>query len=138
MALKRLYFSKFSWGAWPRTPLEVLAPSTRVGQIRVRPPPPQISMPVRQCLQLKKGSLKWEGSFESLQSLFDLFLNLETKWSTPRGGCRQYVADNGLEIRWYSSSKSLCFNGPDSENLKLQIINFIPKDGVEGEYLAKY
>ena len=36
MALKRLYFSKFSWGAWLRTPLEVLAPSARVGQIRVR------------------------------------------------------------------------------------------------------
>ena len=59
----------------------------------------------------KKGSLKWEGSFESIQSFFDLFLNLQTKWSTPRVGCKQYVADNGLEIRWYSSSKSLCFNG---------------------------
>ena len=66
--------------------------------------------------------LKWEGSFESL-----------------KGGCKQYVADNGLEIRWYSSSKSLCFNGPNSENLKLQLINLIPKeqtiDGVEGEIL---
>ena len=89
----------------------------------------------------KKGSLKWEGSFESLQSFFDLFLNLQTKWSTPRGGCKQYVADNGLEIRWYSSSKSLCFNGPNSENLKLQLINLIPKeqtiDGVEGEILGE-
>ena len=45
MALKRLYFSKFSWEAWPRTPLEVLAPSARVGQIRVRSP--KISKPVR-------------------------------------------------------------------------------------------
>ena len=26
MALKRLYFSKFSWGAWPQPPLEVLVP----------------------------------------------------------------------------------------------------------------
>ena len=26
MALKRLYFSKFSWGAWARTPIEILAP----------------------------------------------------------------------------------------------------------------
>lgn len=89
----------------------------------------------------KKGSLKWEGSFESLQSFFDLFLNLQTKWSTPRGGCKRYVADNGLEIRWYSSSKSLCFNGPNSENLKLQLINLIPKeqtiDGVEGEILGE-
>ena len=38
MALKKLYFSKFSWGACPRTPLEVLAPLARVGQIRVPPP----------------------------------------------------------------------------------------------------
>ena len=44
MALKRLYFSKFSWGACPRTSLEVLAPSARVGKIRVRPP--KISKPV--------------------------------------------------------------------------------------------
>ena len=43
--LKRLYFSKFSWEACPWTPLEVLAPSARVGQIRVRPP--KISKPVR-------------------------------------------------------------------------------------------
>ena len=89
----------------------------------------------------KKGSLKWEGSFKSLQSFFDLFLNLQTKWSTPRGACKQYVADNGLEIRWYSSSKSLCFNGPNSENLKLQLINLIPKeqtiDGVKGEILGE-
>ena len=93
------------------------------------------------CHITKKGSLKWEESFESLQSFFDLFLNLQTKWSTPRGGCKQYVADNGLEIRWYSSSKSLCFNGPNSENLKLQLINLIPKeqtiDGVEGEILGE-
>ena len=47
MALKGLYFSKFSCGACPRTPLEVLAPSARVGQIRVRPP--KISTPVHLC-----------------------------------------------------------------------------------------
>ena len=40
MALKRLYFSKFSWGACLRTLLDVLAPLTRVGQIPVCPPPP--------------------------------------------------------------------------------------------------
>ena len=38
MALKRLYFSKFFRGACPRTSLEVLAASARVGQIRVCPP----------------------------------------------------------------------------------------------------
>ena len=47
MALKRLYFSKFSWGPSPRTPLEVLAPKARVGQIRVRPL--KISKRVRLC-----------------------------------------------------------------------------------------
>ena len=38
MALKRLYFSKFSWRACSRTPLEILAPLARVGQIPVYPP----------------------------------------------------------------------------------------------------
>ena len=47
MALKRLYFSKFSWGACPRTTLEVLAPSAEVGQTRIRFP--KISKPVRLC-----------------------------------------------------------------------------------------
>ena len=46
MALKRLYFSKFSWGC-PQTLLDVLAPLTRVGQIHVCPP--KISKPVRLC-----------------------------------------------------------------------------------------
>ena len=50
MALKRLYFSKFSWGACPRISLEVLAPSARVGQIRIRPL--KISKPVRLCVCL--------------------------------------------------------------------------------------
>ncbi len=40
MAFKRLYFSKFSGGACPRTPLGVLARSALVG--RPHPPPPQI------------------------------------------------------------------------------------------------
>ena len=49
MALKRLYFSKFSWGACPRTPLEVLTPSA---QIRVHPP--KISKPVHLCVAVSK------------------------------------------------------------------------------------
>ena len=86
----------------------------------------------------KKGSIKWEGSFESLQSFFNSFLKAETKWTTPRGGCKQYESDNNLVIRWYSSSKSLCFSGPTSENIKLKLIDLMPKqqqiiDGVEGE-----
>ena len=47
MALKRPYFSKFSWGACPRTPLKILAPLARVGQIRVAPPQKKISKPAR-------------------------------------------------------------------------------------------
>ena len=35
----------------PGSPLEVLAPSARVGQIRVRPPSPKISKPVRLWLK---------------------------------------------------------------------------------------
>ena len=47
MALETLFFKIFL-ESMPRTPLEVLAPSARVGQIRVcPPPPPQISKPVR-------------------------------------------------------------------------------------------
>ena len=42
MALKRLYFSKFSWGACPRTPVEVLASGKFLFA-----PPPKISKPVR-------------------------------------------------------------------------------------------
>ncbi|CAB4029774.1 Hypothetical predicted protein [Paramuricea clavata] len=85
----------------------------------------------------KKGSIKWEGSFESLQGFFNSFLKAETKWMTPRGGCKQYEADNNLVIRWYSSSKLLCFSGPTSEKL----IDLVPKqqqiiDGVEGEILV--
>ena len=40
MAFKRLYFSKFSGGTCPRTPLGVLARSALVGRTDVRPPPP--------------------------------------------------------------------------------------------------
>jgi hypothetical protein len=63
-------------------------------------------------------------------------LKAETKWPPPRGGCKQYEADNNLVIRWYSSSKSLCFSGPTSENLKLKLIDLVPKQQqiiVEGE-----
>ena len=45
MALKRLYFSKFFWGACPRTPLKVLTPSARSGKFVSAPPPPQFLSP---------------------------------------------------------------------------------------------
>ena len=50
MALKRLYFSKFSWGACAQTPLEVLAPSSKSGKFVSAP---KISKPVRLCARLR-------------------------------------------------------------------------------------
>ena len=72
MALKRLYFSKFSWGACPRTPLEVLAPSARVGQIRVRPPPPPkfLSPYAYDCVRVK-NPLPTNSPLIALSLIFD-------------------------------------------------------------------
>ena len=78
----------------------------------------------------KKRSLKWERSFESLQSFFDSFINKSFLNNPMRGGCKQYEPDNSLEIRRYSSSKSLCFSGPARENIKLQLINLVPKEKI--------
>ena len=60
MALKRLYFSKFSWGACLRITLEVLTPSARVRQIHVHPPPMLIAQFILIILQvtLKRKSKK--------------------------------------------------------------------------------
>ena len=44
-----LFFKNFAEEHGPEPPLEVLAPSARVGQIRVRLP--KISKPVRLCLK---------------------------------------------------------------------------------------
>ena len=73
------------------------------------------------CHQSKKGSLKWEGSLESLQSFLDSLLNTDTKWSTPRGGCKQYEIETQVEIRWYASRKSICISRPASESLKAKL-----------------
>ena len=48
--VKETLFFKIFLEKMPRTPLEVLAPSVRVGQIRVCPP--KISKPVRPCIYL--------------------------------------------------------------------------------------
>ena len=49
--IKATLFFKIFLGSMPPDPPEVLAPSARVGQIRVRPPP-QISKPVRLCIHI--------------------------------------------------------------------------------------
>lgn len=69
----------------------------------------------------EKGVLKWEGSFEVLKRFFDSFLKTDTKWSTPRGNCKQHQSENGLDIRWYSTTNSLCIDGPAGESLKTQL-----------------
>ena len=52
----------------------------------------------------------------------DSFLRTDTRWTTPRGNYKQYQTENGLDIRWYSTSKSLCIDGPAGESLKTQLI----------------
>ena len=70
-----------------------------------------------------RGSLKWEGTFESLKRLIDSILEVETKWSMPGGGCKQYVAGDDIDIRWYMSSKSLTIKGVGSDPLKSKMIS---------------
>ena len=69
----------------------------------------------------KRGSFKWEGSFESLKKLFDTVLKTETKWTTPGGGCKQYE-NNALHIRWYTINKTLTIKGLESQNLKSKLM----------------
>ena len=71
----------------------------------------------------KRGSLKWEGSFESLKKLFDTVLKTETKWTTPAGGCKQYE-NSALYIRWYTINKTLTIKGLESQNLKSKLMTF--------------
>ena len=79
----------------------------------------------------EKGVLKWEGCFEVLKSFLDSFLRTDTRWTTPRGNCKQYQTENGLYIRWYSTSKSLCIDGPAGESLKTQLIILV--DNIQHE-----
>ena len=53
--IKETLFFKIFLGSMARTPLEVLAPSARVGQIRVRPP--KISKPVRLWVYLPNSKV---------------------------------------------------------------------------------
>ena len=80
----------------------------------------------------EKRVLKWEGNFHELKSFLDSFLKTDTKWSTPRGNCKQYQTDNGLDIRWYSTSKSLCIDGPAGESLKTQLTTLV--NNIEREF----
>ena len=67
-----------------------------------------------------KGFFKWEGDFESLKQFFDEFLNEETKWLVPCGGCKQFK-NAAVDIRWYSTSKSLIIKGPECDDLKTRL-----------------
>ena len=53
----------------------------------------------------ERGVLKRESDLPELKSFLDLFLKTDAKWSTPRGYFKQYQTENGLDIRWYSTSK---------------------------------
>ncbi len=80
MAFKRLYFSKFSRGACPRTPLGVLTRSALVGRIDVRPPPPpqkKFCNPVRLCSCLYTDNTVIATSSQKMHALLtiDLFHN---------------------------------------------------------------
>ena len=55
----------------------------------------------------EKGVIKWEGRFEVLKSFLDSLLRTDTRWTTPRGNCKQYQTENGLDIRWYLTSKTM-------------------------------
>lgn len=94
----------------------------------------QYTFDVRNLLKVnEKGVLKWEGNFEELKSFLDSFLKTNTKWSSPRGNCKQYQAENGLDIRWYLTSKSLCIDGPAGDSLKTQLtilVNNIEQESV--------
>ena len=52
----------------------------------------------RSLIITNKGSFKWSGEFEALQTLFDDILNIQTSWSKPGGSCRKLeVADQLID-----------------------------------------
>ena len=67
-----------------------------------------------------KGSFKWEGDFESLKQFLEEILNEETKWFVPCGGCKQFK-NAAVDIRWYSTSKSLIIKGLECDDLKTRL-----------------
>ena len=74
-----------------------------------------------------KGSFKWHGTFEELQVFVNEELEIQTKWSSPRGGLKLLETDD-LSIRWYSTSFSLIVKGKDSEDLKEKLLLLSKKE----------
>ena len=72
----------------------------------------------RSLIITNKGSFKWSGEFEALQTLFDDILNIQTSWSKPGGSCRKLEVADQLIVRWYSDSHSLTLNGSKDEEIK--------------------
>ncbi|CAB4022671.1 Hypothetical predicted protein [Paramuricea clavata] len=72
----------------------------------------------RSLIITNKGSFKWSGEFEALQTLFDDILKSQTSWSKPGGSCRKLEVADQLIVRWYSDSHSLTLNGSKDEEIK--------------------
>ena len=77
MALKRLYFSKFSWGAWPRTPLEVLCLQHESGKFVSAPP--KISKPVCLCLKAVFQFNSFPVQFSRERRVFDCLVSIQAE-----------------------------------------------------------
>jgi hypothetical protein len=84
----------------------------------------------RSLIITNKGSFKWSGEFEALQTLFDDILKSQTSWSKPGGSCRKLEIADQLIVRWYSDSHSLTLNGSKDEDIKT-CLRELAKEAVE-------
>lgn len=75
---------------------------------------------VKNLIITEKGKLRWEGSFENLESLMNELLEKQVKWSSPGGYCK-LLETEGFEMRWYSNNYSLTIKGETSEEMKSQL-----------------
>ena len=77
-----------------------------------------------------KGKIKWNGPYEMLQKLMVKLTGEDVLWSTPGGDCKMLKL-NEVEVRWYTSNKSLTINGIKKEDLKsqLRVLATLVKEG---------
>ena len=61
-----------------------------------------------------KGKIQWNGPYEMLQKLMVKLTGEDVLWSTPGGDCKMLKL-NEVEVRWYTSNKSLTINGIKKE-----------------------
>ena len=86
-----------------------------------------------------KGKIKWNGPYEMLQKLMVKLTGEDALWSTPGGDCKMLKL-NEVEVRWYTSNKSLTINGIKKEDLKsqLRVLASLVKEGeVSGDCLGE-